>query len=66
MIYLPFTVRISVEDLATLAPYIDRAIDDHLPEQNLPTEYEDWRPAVLRGFKARMQTEGFWPHGSAA
>ena len=58
---LPVFVRISVEDLATLAPYIDQAIDGKGPKQNLPAEYEDWRRAALRGFKARIESEGYWP-----
>jgi hypothetical protein len=62
---LPFLVRISVEDLATLAPYIDQAINGEWPRQNLPDDYEDWRPAALRGFKERMKAEGLWPAAKA-
>jgi hypothetical protein len=44
-----------------LVPFIDRVIDGKGQPLNLPAEYEDTRPADLRGFKARMQAEGFWP-----
>jgi hypothetical protein len=62
---LPFLVRISVEDLTALAPYIDQSIDGKCPRQNLPDEYEDWRPAALKGFKERMKAEGLWPVAKA-
>jgi len=52
---------ISREDLAILAPHIDDWIAGKLPPQNLPAEYEDWRPGVLLAFKQRLQSEGRWP-----
>jgi hypothetical protein len=52
---------ISREELAILAPYIDEWIEGRLPPQNLPAEYEDYRPRVLLGFKQRLQSEGRWP-----
>ena len=52
---------ISREDLSVLAPYIDEWIEGGLPPQNLPAEYEDYRPRVLLGFKQRLQSEGRWP-----
>jgi hypothetical protein len=56
-----FIVRISVAELEALAPFIDEFIAGKGPAWNLPAEYEDWRPAVLREFKSRMTAEGFWP-----
>jgi hypothetical protein len=56
---------ISREDLAVLAPYIDDWIDGRLPPQNLPAEYEDFRPRVLRAFKQRLQSQGRWPEKAA-
>lgn len=50
--------RISRSDLAVLAPFIDQVIEGKGPPLNLPAEYEDWRPALLSNFKARMQVEG--------
>jgi hypothetical protein len=52
---------ITREELAILAPYIDEWIAGKLPPQNLPAEYEDYRPRVLLGFKQRLQSEGRWP-----
>jgi hypothetical protein len=54
-----------VEDLARLAPYVDQSIDGKWPRQNLPDEYEDWRPAALKCFKERMKAEGLWPIAKA-
>jgi hypothetical protein len=53
------------EDLAILAPYIDEWIEGRLPPQNLPAEYEDYRPRVLLAFKQRLQSEGRWPLASS-
>lgn len=52
---------ISRAELTILAPYIDQWIKGNLPPQNLPAEYEDYRPRVLLGFKQRLQSEGSWP-----
>lgn len=52
---------ISRDDLAILAPYIDDWIEGRLPPQNLPAEYEDFRPRVLLAFRQRLQSEGRWP-----
>ncbi|MGY3690476.1 hypothetical protein ACVIGA_000556 [Bradyrhizobium sp. USDA 3240] len=52
---------ISRDDLAALAPFIDEWIVGHLPPQNLPAEYEDFRPRTLLGFKQRLQSKGLWP-----
>jgi hypothetical protein len=52
---------ITREELAILAPYIDEWIAGKLPPQNLPAEYEDWRPRVLLALKQRLQSEGRWP-----
>jgi hypothetical protein len=60
-----FFVRISADDLALLAPFIDQFIVGQGPPLNQPAEYEDWRPTVLRTFKERMQAEGLWPPASA-
>lgn len=62
---IPAMHSISRGDLAVLAPYIDEWIEGKLPPQNLPSEYEDTRPAVLRTFKQRLQSEGRWPHAGA-
>jgi hypothetical protein len=56
-----FTVRISAAELEVLVPFIDDFIAGKGPAWNLPAEYEDWRPAVLRDFKARMTAERLWP-----
>lgn len=58
---VPFTVRISAQDLALLAPFIDQSVEGKGPPSARSAEYEDWRPAALKGFKARMQREGLWP-----
>jgi hypothetical protein len=59
---IPLSIqRISRADIALLAPFIDEFIAGRGPPLNLPAEYDDWRPAALREFKARMQREGFWP-----
>ena len=56
---------VSREHLAILVPYIDEWIAGKLPPQNLPAEYEDYRPRVLLAFKQRLQSEGRWPLTSA-
>ena len=58
---LPFFRRISRDDLAFLAPYIDDWIAGKAPPQSLPAEYYDWRPDALRSFKDRMMREDLWP-----
>jgi hypothetical protein len=64
-ISFPWRRSISREDLDVLAPYIDEWIDKP-PPQEIPSEYHDWRPDVLKSFRARMLNEGFWPaHGLA-
>lgn len=57
----PSLVRMSTQELALVAPFIDECIAGRGPPLNLPAEYEDWRPAALAAFKARMQAEGLWP-----
>jgi hypothetical protein len=52
---------ISREDLAVLAPFIDEWIDGKAPPQNLPAEYEDYRPRTLLAFKQRLQSKELWP-----
>jgi hypothetical protein len=52
---------ISPEDLAVLAPFIDQWIDGKAPPQNLPAEYEDYRPRTLLAFKQRLQSKALWP-----
>ncbi len=52
---------ISREDLAVLAPFIDAWIDGKAPPQNLPAEYEDYRPRTLLAFKRRLQSKTLWP-----
>jgi hypothetical protein len=52
---------ISREELEVLAPYIDEWIAGRLPPQNLPAEYEDFRPRTLLAFKQRLQSQGGWP-----
>jgi hypothetical protein len=52
---------IPVEELAILGSFIDRTIDGKGPPLNLPPEYDDTRPEVLRRFKKRMEAEGLWP-----
>jgi hypothetical protein len=49
------------EELVILAPFIDRIIEGRGPPLNLPSEYEDWRPATLQRFKNRMIAQGLWP-----
>jgi len=56
---------ITPKELAILAPYIDEWIAGKLPPQNLPAEYEDYRPRVLLGFKQRLQSKGQWPLASS-
>jgi hypothetical protein len=56
---------ISREELAVLAPFIDDWIAGKLPPQNLPAEYEDYRPSVLLAFRQRLQSEGRWPLASS-
>jgi hypothetical protein len=60
-VWVPMSIRISAQDLALLAPFIDRSIAGEGPPSPLPAEYEDWQPEALRGFKARMTAEGLWP-----
>jgi hypothetical protein len=62
----PSLVGMSAEDLALVAPFIDEAIAGRGPPLNMPAEYEDWRPAALATFKARLQAEGLWPREAAA
>jgi hypothetical protein len=57
---VPLRRQISREDLDFLAPYIDGWINGNAPPQNLPAEYEDWRPDALRTFKERMIREKLW------
>jgi hypothetical protein len=52
---------IPVDELTILAPFIDRMIDGNGPPLNLPAEYEDERPDILRRFKERMEAEELWP-----
>jgi hypothetical protein len=56
-----FGARISAQDLAFLAPFIEQFIAGNGPAPILSAEYEDERPACLGAFKARMQAEGLWP-----
>jgi hypothetical protein len=51
----------SREDLAVLAPFVDEWVEGRLPPQNLPAEYEDFRPRTLLAFRQRLQSEGLWP-----
>jgi hypothetical protein len=62
----PSLVGMSVEDLALAAPFIDECIAGRGPPLNMPAEYEDWRPAALAAFKARIQAEGLWPREAVA
>lgn len=59
--FLPIIQSIRRDDLAILAPYIDEWIEGKLPPQNLPAEYEDYRPRTLLAFKHRLQARGEWP-----
>jgi len=59
---IPAIQSISRGELAILAPFIDEWIEGKLPPQNLPAEYEDYRPRVLLAFKQRLQSEGRWPY----
>jgi hypothetical protein len=52
---------ISREDLAILVPFIDEWIDGKAPAQDLPAEYEDYRPRTLLAFKHRLQSKKLWP-----
>ena len=52
---------IPVQELAILSPFIDLMIEGKGPPLNQPAEYEDRRPAILKQFKERMQTEELWP-----
>jgi hypothetical protein len=61
-----FGVRISAQDLAVLAPFIDQVIAGKGPPPILSAEYEDTRPATLGTFRARMQAEGLWPREAVA
>jgi hypothetical protein len=61
--FLPMR-SISREDLAVLAPFIDEWIEGKAPPQNLPAEYEDYRPSTLLAFKRRLVSEGVWPSES--
>ena len=60
-VMIPIGTRLSAQDLALLAPFIDRIIAGQGPPSLLSAEYEDWRPRVLTAFKARMMAEGLWP-----
>jgi hypothetical protein len=60
MTFVPLA-RISAADLKILAPFIDQFIDGKGPSSTLSAEYEDWRPAVLNGFRERMKAERLWP-----
>jgi hypothetical protein len=51
----------SREDFAVLAPFVDEWIEGRLPPQNLPAEYEDFRPRILLAFKQRLLSAGLWP-----
>jgi hypothetical protein len=62
----PALTRISAKDLEVLAPFIDQSIAGTGLPSFLSADYEDWRPAALRGFKARMKTEGLWPPAAKA
>jgi hypothetical protein len=64
-INLTILTRISRQDLEILAPFIDQFIEGKGPPSMLSAEYEDWRPAALRDFKARMKAERLWPMGAA-
>jgi hypothetical protein len=66
MTFWPFPIRrsISRDDLVFLTPYIEDWIAGKVAPQNLPAEYEDWRPQALREFKERMLREGLWPQPS--
>jgi hypothetical protein len=66
----PFSVvswmaSIPAEELAILAPFIDRMIEGKGPPLNLPAEYKDTRPETLRRFKERMQAQGLWPQSQS-
>ena len=52
---------ISREDLAVLVPFIDEWIGGKAPPQDLPAEYEDYRPRTLLAFKRRLQSKKLWP-----
>jgi hypothetical protein len=52
---------IAREDLAILVPFIDEWIDGKAPPQDLPAEYEDYRPRTLLAFKRRLQSRKLWP-----
>jgi hypothetical protein len=56
----PSLVHLSKEELEVMTPFIDQIIDGRAP-WNLPAEYEDYRPAVLRAFKERMIAQQLWP-----
>jgi hypothetical protein len=56
----PWRRSISREDLEVIAPYIDEWIDAP-PPQNLPSEYYDQRPDILKSFRQRMVRQGVWP-----
>jgi hypothetical protein len=58
--------RISAQEIALLAPFIDQVIAGEGPPPFLSAEYGDDRPALLGAFKARMQTEGRWPRDTTA
>jgi hypothetical protein len=52
---------ISHEELAILVPFIDEWIAGKAPPQDLPAEYEDYRPRTLLAFKQRLQSKQLWP-----
>jgi hypothetical protein len=64
--WFPIGIRLDEKELAVLAPFIDRCIAGEGPPTFLAAEYEDYRPAALRGFKARLQAEGLWPTSGAS
>jgi hypothetical protein len=56
---------IPIEELALLAPFIDRIIDGKGPLLNLPMEYEVQRRETLQRFKRRMEAGGLWPQSQS-
>jgi hypothetical protein len=63
---VPYFHGLSKKEIELLAPFIEDYIAGRGPRQNLPAEYEDWRPAALRNFKARMKAEGLWPENASS
>jgi hypothetical protein len=58
---MPYGIRLSKEEMAVLAPYVDRFIAGEAPPWNMPAEYFDWRPDALKAFRQRLKAEGSWP-----